>query len=363
MMKVERVVMGALALMVSVSACKKDGAEQPAKVEPAKVEQPVKSPLEEARKLASAFKPLPADFKKPGQTAEQEALGKQLYFETRLSKNFDRSCNSCHMLDKFGVDNTPTSSGHKEQLGARNSPTVYNAAGHATQFWDGRAADVEEQAKGPILNGVEMAMPDEALVVATLKSIPGYVESFKLAFPGQDDAITYDNMAAAIGAFERTLVTPSRWDKFLGGDDKALTDDELRGFTLFSQTGCTACHGGTILGGGPLQKVGAVKPWPNQKDQGRFEVTKAESDKMLFKPPSLRNVAKTQPYFHDGSVEKLDEAVKLMAEHQLGRTLPDDEIKLIVAWLGALTGEPDAAVMAAPELPPSGPDTRKPDPT
>lgn len=367
-MEMKKVMVGALALMVSAAACKKDEAKQepaaqaPAKVEPAKVE-PVKSPLEQARAAAGAFAALPADFKKPGQTPEQEKLGRQLYYETRLSKNFDISCNSCHMLDSFGVDNKPTSPGHKGQLGNRNSPTVYNAAGHSVQFWDGRAADVEAQAKGPILNPVEMSMPEEAVVLATLKSIPGYAEGFKAAFPGQEDPVTYDNLAAAIGAFERNLVTPSRWDKFLGGDDKALSEDELRGFNLFMSTGCAACHNGALMGGGSFQKVGAVKPWPNQKDQGRFEVTKAEADKMMFKPPSLRNIAKTAPYFHDGSVATLEEAVKAMGEHQLGRTLPDEEIKLIVTWLNALTGEVPAEYVAKPELPPSGPDTRKPDPS
>lgn len=362
----KRLVVSALALMMSVAACKKDEPKQEpeAAAGPVKVEQAaVKTPLERAREAAKAFAALPEHFKRDGQTKEQEELGRQLYYETRLSKNHDVSCNSCHMLDAWGVDNKPVSAGHKGQLGSRNSPTVYNAAAHKAQFWDGRAADVEAQAKGPVLNPVEMAMPDEATVVATLKSIPGYVDAFKAAFPGQDDPVTYDNMALAIGAFERNLVTPSRWDKFLGGDDSALTEDELKGFVLFTEVGCQACHGGMLLGGGDFQKLGAVKPWPNQKDQGRFELTKNEADRMMFKPPSLRNVAKTAPYFHDGSVATLEEAVKVMGAHQLGRELSDEDVRLITAWLNALTGELPTAYIAKPTLPESGPDTRKPDPS
>jgi cytochrome c peroxidase len=267
------------------------------------------------------------------------------------------------MLDNWGVDSKPTSPGHKGALGTRNSPTVYNAAGHAAQFWDSRAADVEAQAKGPVLNPVEMAMADEDTVVATLKSIPGYVSAFEAAFSDQEDPISYHNMAVAIGAFERNLVTPARWDKFLGGDDSALTEDELKGFNLFVSSGCQACHNGAQLGGGPLQKVGSIKPWPNQNDQGRFEETKQEADKMMFKPPGLRNIAKTAPYFHDGSVESLEVAIKMMGEHQLGLNLSDEDAKLIAAWMGSLTGELPTAYIAKPELPESSPQTPAPDPS
>ena len=171
-----------------------------------------------------------------------------LYYEPRLSKSQEISCNSCHLLDQYGVDGQPTSDGHKGQAGDRNSPTVYNAAGHFVQFWDGRAADVEEQAKGPVMNPVEMAMPSEKQVIAVLKSMPEYVDAFKKAFPGEKDPISYENMAKAIGAFERKLITPSRWDKFLRGDSQALTNEEKAGFNVFMETGCQACHSGAISG-------------------------------------------------------------------------------------------------------------------
>lgn len=314
--------------------------------------------------LLAMFQPLPDDMatdKRPI-TKERVHLGRVLYFETRLSKNHDISCNSCHMLDKWGVDNEPTSPGHKGARGDRNSPTVYNAALHLAQFWDGRAEDVEEQAKGPILNPVEMAMADEDTVIRTLKSIPGYHDLFKAAFPGDEEPITYENMAIAIGAFERTLVTPSRWDTYLKGDASALSTEELEGAKLYVQTGCTTCHMGPLLGGSMYQKLGLVKPYET-KDEGRFIVTERESDKFVFKVPSLRNVEKTAPYFHDGSIETLPEAVSLMATHQLGKELTEDEVSKIVTFLGALTGELPKDMIAKPELPESGPDTPKPDPS
>ncbi len=290
-------------------------------------------------------------------------LGRKLYYETRMSKNHDISCNSCHQLDRYGVDNEPTSPGHKKQRGGRNSPTVYNAALHIAQFWDGRAADVEAQAKGPILNPVEMGMPGEAEVVKVLRSIPGYEADFKAAFPGQEAPITYDNMATAIGAFERKLVTPSRWDDFLKGNDKALTEAELKGFNTFVEVGCHSCHNGAAVGGMTYHKVGVTKPWPNQKDLGRMDVSKDEKDKMMFKVQTLRNVEKSGPYFHDGSVASLEQSVKMMASHQLGKELNDEQTASIVTWLKALTGTIPKDYIAKPELPASGPNTPKPDPT
>lgn len=317
------------------------------------------------RAMLAAFSPLPSEMASDDNpTSEAKvALGRMLYADARLSKNHDVSCNSCHLLDKFGVDGEPTSKGHRGQRGDRNAPTVYNAAGHFAQFWDGRAATIEDQAKGPVLNPIEMAMADEASVLAVIKSIPGYVDAFAKAFPGESDAISYDNMAKAIGAFERKLVTPSRFDKYLGGDETALSDEEKKGLTAFFTAGCPTCHTGTYLGGHMYQKAGLIKPWPNQKDPGRFAVTKSEADRMFFKVPSLRNIAETGPYFHDGSVADLGEAVKMMAEYQLGRTLSDDDTKAIVTFLGALTGEPPAELVAKPTLPESGPNTPLPDPS
>ncbi len=271
-------------------------------------------------------------------TPEKVSLGKKLYLDKRLSKNQDISCNSCHRLDSFGVDNEPTSPGHKGQRGGRNSPSSFNAALHIAQFWDGRAATVEAQALGPILNPIEMAMDSEAAVIDRLKADPTTVKEFAAAFPGEKEPLTYANVGNAIGAFERTLITPSRFDDWLKGDAAALTADEKRGAKLFAETGCTACHNGATLGGQMYQKLGLVKPY-DTKDQGRFEQTKNEGDKFVFKVPSLRNVAKTGPYFHDGSIKTLPEAVSLMAEYQLGKKLDSQQVSDIVTFLNALTAK------------------------
>ena len=308
------------------------------------------------------FKVLPAKYESQANpiTDAKVTLGRMLYFEPRLSLGQDVSCNSCHGLDKFGVDNEPTSPGHKAQRGGRNSPTVYNAAGHTAQFWDGRAATVEDQAKGPILNPVEMAMPDAAAVIKVLKSIPGYEPLFKAAFPDDKDPITYDNLAKAIGAFERQLTTPSRWDKYLAGDEAALTDLEKAGFAKFAKLGCPTCHNGSNVGGHLYQKLGLVKPWPDESDLGRYEVTKNDSDKMFFRVPTLRNIDKTGPYFHKGQIATLEEVVRKMAWHQLGQEITDKDVTELVAFLKALTGELPKDYITKPELPPSGPTTPKP---
>jgi cytochrome c peroxidase len=286
-----------------------------------------------------AFQPLPdsATSTEHPSSAPKIALGKSLYMDTRLSKNDKLSCNSCHNLNTFGVDNEPTSPGHEGKRGGRNSPSSFNAALHVAQFWDGRAKDVEAQALGPILNPIEMGMESDEAVIAKLKKDPKTVAAFHEAFPGEKDPLTYHNIGEAIGAFERTLITPSRFDTFLKGDDAALTDAEKAGGKLFVQTGCTACHMGSTLGGQIYQKLGLVKDYPTD-DLGRFEVTKNEADKKFFKVPSLRNVAKTGPYFHDGSVKTLEEAVSKMAEYQLGKNLSQDEVASIVTFLNSLTG-------------------------
>jgi cytochrome c peroxidase len=318
--------------------------------------------LEEQAK--ALFKPLPKNFetKDAPLTKERVELGRLLYFDVRLSKSQTISCNTCHDLSKYGVDGAPTSEGHKKQRGTRNAPTVYNAGNHIAQFWDGRAATLEEQAKGPVLNPVEMAMKDEAAVVAVLESIPGYLPLFKKAFPGQDKPITYDNMAKAIGAFERTLVTPSRFDTYLAGDAKALTEAEKAGLAKFIEVGCTACHMGEGLGGGMFQKLGLVKPVPGLRDFGRFEATKQEADKFFFKVPSLRNVEKTGPYLHDGSLATLEETVAFMGTYQLGKELKKEEVDSIVTFLKATTGELPKDTKPPRPLA-SGKTTPKPDPT
>lgn len=307
--------------------------------------------------ILAAFKPaLPASFesKDNPSTDDKVLLGRTLYFDTRLSAAGDLSCNSCHKLDKFGVDGEKTSPGHKGQRGKRNSPTVFNAAGHFVQFWDGRAKDVEEQAKGPVLNPVEMAMKDDKAVVAEINKSKWYKDQFKKAFPDDKDPVTFDNMGKAIGAFERKLVTPSKWDKFLGGDKDALTKEEKVGFNTFVKSGCTACHSGTLLGGAMYQKLGVVQPWKGEGDVGRAEVTKKDEDKLMFKVPSLRNIEKTAPYYHDGSIATLEEAVTNMAKIQLGKELTKEEVASIVTFLKTLTGEPPkdlVAEIAVPDAP------------
>ena len=283
-------------------------------------------------------------------TPQKIALGRMLFYDNRLSIDGKVSCNSCHLLGAYGVDGEPTSPGHEGKRGARNSPTVYNAAFQFAEFWDGRAKDVEEQAKGPVLNPVEMGMPDPNYVVKVLKGIPGYAPLFRAAFPGEADPITYDNVARAIGAFERRLVTPSRFDAFLEGRSDALSDEEVAGLAIFLDTGCPTCHMTATVGGKMFQKIGLVNPYPTE-DLGRYQVTKNDADKYFFKVPSLRNVAKTAPYFHDGSVKTLPEAVRKMAWHQLGKQLSDADVQSIVVFLGSLTGNVDAAYIAVPQLP------------
>ena len=307
------------------------------------------------------FKPLPTEVASPDNDLSEARinLGRQLYFENRISKGEKLSCNSCHKLDAFGQDNLPFSPGHEGKLGGRSSPATYNAALHIAQFWDGRAPSVEEQAKGPVLNPVEMGAPSEEFVIKVLKSMPGYVEAFKAAFPGEADPITYNNFGKAVGAFERKLLTPSNWDAFLKGNKDALTAEEKKGFATFAKTGCVTCHNGAGVGGHMFQKLGLVKEWPGLKDNGRSDVTKNEGEKHFFKVPSLRNITETGPYLHDGSVKSLDEMVKMMAEYQLGKKLTDEETASIITFLKALKGTPDAEYIKAPKLPESTPETPK----
>ncbi|MFY8190711.1 MAG: cytochrome-c peroxidase [Bacteroidia bacterium] len=292
------------------------------------------------------FKPLPSVAANENNELSEAkiALGRILYSDTRLSKTGNNSCNSCHNLNSFGVDNLAFSPGDEGKLGGRNSPSSFNAALHSVQFWDGRAKDVEEQAGMPIMNPVEMAIPNEAFLVNRLEKIPMYQEKFKIAFPKDEKPLTYKNIAHAIAAFERTLITPSRFDKYLSGDATALSDAEKVGLQSFMNNGCTACHSGSTLGGTQLMKFGLINDYhpltkSSNGDNGLMDLTKKESDKDIFKVPSLRNVAKTHPYFHDGSVKNLDEAVKIMAKTQLNKELSETETKHIVAFLEALTGD------------------------
>lgn len=297
----------------------------------------------QARQLFAALPSLAADSSNP-MTAEMIKLGKTLYFDNRLSKDNTQSCNTCHNLNTYGVDNKAFSEGNDGGLGGRNSPTTLNAALHFSQFWDGREPHVEAQAGKPILNPVEMAMPNEKAVVEKLSNISEYKELFAKAFPDQKNPITFANLAKSIGAFERKLITPSKFDEYLSGNNLALNDREKKGLQTFINSGCITCHAGSLLGGGMYQKFGLFgNYWDYTKsgkiDQGRFDVTKNESDKYLFKVPSLRNIEKTAPYFHDGSVSQLGDAIKIMAKTQVNKDLNDNEVKEIIDFLKTLTGE------------------------
>lgn len=307
----------------------------------------------------ATFKPLPdlAEMQKVRPfTEEQVKLGQQLWYENRLSKGNTVSCNSCHNLATAGVDNMPTSAGHKSQFGARNSPTALNAALLGSQFWDGRAADVEEQAGGPLLNPVEMANATEADATAKIAGIPEYQEKFKAAFP-EDGAVSFKNITTALGAFERTLLTPTRWDDYLKGNVSALSEQERKGVRAFMDNGCIACHNGVNLGGTMFQKFGLVDGpyWKHiddpKHDKGRADVTKKAEDEFFFRVPGLRNVERTYPYFHNGSVWELDKAVNIMAKAQLGKTLAPEDTENIVAFLKALSGNVPESARTMPELP------------
>lgn len=315
------------------------------------------------------FKPLPTreEMEKIRPfTDAQVKLGHQLWYEPRLSRGNTVSCNSCHNLATFGVDNLPTSQGHTGLFGGRNSPTALNAALLGSQFWDGRAADVEEQAGGPLLNPVEMANPDEASVVKKIAHIPEYQALFKEAFPDHNGEVRFADITTAIAAFERTLLTPSRWDEYLRGDIQALNDQEQKGLKAFIDNGCIACHMGTTLGGDSFQKFGLVSGpyWEltgsTNKDEGRFEVTMQENDKFFFRTPGLRNVAATYPYFHDGSVWELEKAVSIMGKAQLGKDLSPQEVSDITAFLNTLTAPAPESARILPQLPLSSEEAARP---
>jgi cytochrome c peroxidase len=271
------------------------------------------------------------------------ALGNKLFHDKRLSADNTLSCASCHALNKGGTDQMKFSIGIRGQVGPINAPTVYNSAFNIKQFWDGRAATLEAQAGGPINNPIEMGSNWEQ-VLGKLQKDPAYVKAFEELFPGQ--GMTEDTVSKAIATFERSLVTPnSRFDQYLRGDRKILSDREVKGYTLFKESGCTACHYGPALGGESFERMGvrydyfADRGHLTEADNGLFNVTQEEGDRHRFKVPTLRNIVHTYPYFHDGSTDDLGEAVQTMATYQLGKTLSDEDTQLIVEFLHTLTGE------------------------
>ena len=304
-------------------------------------------------------------------TPEKVELGKMLYLDPRLSQSWLISCNTCHNLGLGGVDLLETSVGHGWQQGPRNAPTVLNAVYNIAQFWDGRAADLHEQAKGPVQAAVEMNNTPER-VVQTLSSIPEYVERFRAAFPDDPEPVTFENMAMAIEAFEATLITPgSRFDDYLRGDEGALSLAEKEGLTVFVEKGCAGCHAGVNMGGAGYYPFGVVE-MPDaailpRRDKGRFAVTQSASDEYVFKAPSLRNIVLTAPYFHAGGVWDLGAAVEVMATAQLGAELTEGEQGAVLAFLQTLTGRqprveyptlpPHTVATPLPDVGPGGPST------
>ncbi|MBI3558016.1 MAG: cytochrome-c peroxidase [Deltaproteobacteria bacterium] len=300
--------------------------------------------------------PVPKDNK---MTPAKIELGKQLFFEKRLSHTSEVSCNSCHDVTGSGTDNQPFSTGIKGQKGGRNSPTVWNAAFMGVQFWDGRAASLEEQAKGPMINPLEMGMPSHDEVVKRLSDIPEYRKRFTQVFG--KNSLNIDNVARALAAYERTLITPnSPYDQFLKGNFKAMSPNALSGLKLVQTVGCTACHFGATFNGPQRSGTGFYQKFPLipgseyekkyklTEDAGRFNATKNELDRGMWRVPTWRNVALTAPYFHNGSVPTLDEAVRVMAKTQLGKGLTEEQVRDIVAFLKSLTGERPKQTVPAP---------------
>ncbi len=272
-------------------------------------------------------------------TPDRVALGKKLFFDEILSIDNTTSCRYCHEIAETGAgaDSLPTSTGATGENGHRNSPTVYNAGFQFTQFWDGRAKDLEQQAVMPILDAVEMAMPNAASVEKRLREHAEYPGMFKKAFSNKGRVVSFENVGRALAAYQRTLITHDRFDDFLAGKNDALTEPELKGLDLFLTVGCVTCHKGPLLGGTSYEKLGVHQSYRNKEDKGRFAVTRKVEDKYKFKVPMLRNIVLTYPYFHDGEVEKLEEAVQLMGLLQLDRRLTVSETKSIVSFLGTLS--------------------------
>ena len=294
-------------------------------------------------------------------TPEKVQLGKSLFYDPRLSKSGNISCSSCHSLASYGADNLPTSIGHGFKTGERNAPTVLNASLHFSQFWDGRAEDLESQAAGPILNPIEMGMISEAIAVERIRSIPEYKQAFEKIFAEEQNSVSYQNIARAIASFERTLLTPAPFDEYLKGDHNALSVEAKAGLKTYISYGCTACHNGVGLGGTLYQKFGIIHPYIHQKDTGRFQITQNPDDKYVFKVPSLRNVDRTAPYFHDGRVWNLEAAVIIMAKTQLGKEMSSEDAKKILSFLASLTGSLPEDALQLPQLPASTQHTPPPE--
>jgi cytochrome c peroxidase len=289
-------------------------------------------------------------------TPEKVKLGKILFYESRISIDGTVSCARCHPFSLHAADGLRKSIGNNCRVNPRNAPTILNAADQISEHWIGNRTSVEDQAKQAVTGPPSFGMPSYDSVENKLREFKEYAVLFRDAFPGDKEPVTVGNFAAAIGAFERTLVTPSSFDGFLKGNRAAMTDRQKDGLKTFLSAGCAACHAGPYAGGRIYQKFGIFGPYRDytkskETDDGRYAVTKRDSDKYVFKVPVLRNVEKTSPYFHDGSVEKLEEAVMIMGKIQLGKDLPQHEIEELVSFLEALTGKIPAYALEIPLLP------------
>lgn len=340
-----RFILLALALLVAFTSW------QCARVVDQSADSPSPSPVASPALVALTDEPVeplplavPVDF-------NQVALGKKLFHDKMLSGDNTLSCATCHDLAKGGTDQLTTSVGIKNSRVPINSPTVLNSGFQFKQFWDGRAESLEVQAGGPIMADIEMGSSSWEQVIAELSAVPDYVSAFNDAYP---DGITETNIRDAIAEYERTLITPnSPFDKFLKGEDDALTNDEKEGYRRFKSSNCASCHSGILLGGNSFQKMGAFGDYFGDRgniteaDYGRFNVTGDEADRFSFKVPTLRNVALTFPYFHDGSAETLEDAVSVMLEYQVGQDPDPEDVKLITAFLKTLTGENEEIIASA----------------
>jgi len=296
-------------------------------------------------KAKQFFKPLPQDMATAefATLAPRVELGKKLFFDPRLSADGTVSCATCHRPALYGTDALPKSIGVEHRMSARNAPTVLNAALQFKAHWIGERANVEEQAMKSLLGQASFGNPDNAAVIRKIKALPGYADEFAQAFPNEKEPVQPENWGRAIGAYERTLVTSSPFDAYLKGDAKALTSQAQAGLKLFIDVGCVSCHNGVAVGGAAFRKFGVVGDYWKETasqpiDEGRYKETQDPADKYVFKVPSLRNVSMTPPYFHDGSVATLPQAVRIMAKVQLGKTLTEGEVNDLVAFLQSLTG-------------------------
>lgn len=304
------------------------------------------------------FNPLPPvmDSSENPVTPAKAELGKMLFYETRTSADGTFSCVRCHPFSLYGADGLRKAMGRDNKPGVRNAPTVLNAAGQISSHWVGNRKNVEDQAKQSLAAPSIPGMPPSDIGEKNLQGIAGYEPYFRKAFPEEKSPVNAENFAKAVGAFERTLVTPSPFDAFLKGDISALTFLQKAGLTRFIETGCIQCHSGPYVGGHMYEKFGVFEPyWTSTKsqeiDEGRFTVTKNADDKYVFKVPGLRNVDMTPPYFQDGSVDSLAEVVRIMGKVQLGKSLADREIEDILNFLRCLTGRIPEEAMRVPILP------------